>query len=182
MQCQNKQKQIALGLHGYHDAIGALPPGQPQGYFYSGWSGDPQVRDLDRSSWAAFVLPFIEQDALHNQFRTFMLNPTTHTCFTPFAAVPLQAFMCPSDPNAGKISSVPGNAQGFHTNYVLCHGSSFSTPATSPNGANLDGLFFARSAVKFTDIGDGTSNTVMVSELLLSRDTTEVPQEKWTVG
>ena len=37
-QCANNQKQVALALHSRHDAMGAFPAGQPQGFYYANWS------------------------------------------------------------------------------------------------------------------------------------------------
>jgi len=50
-QCTNNLKQLGLGFHNYHDAVGFLPPDRiaPTGY----------------SSWATLILPYIEQDALY---------------------------------------------------------------------------------------------------------------------
>ena len=50
-QCANNQKQVALALHSWHDAMRVFPAGQPQGFYYANWSTDPAVRDRDRSCW-----------------------------------------------------------------------------------------------------------------------------------
>jgi prepilin-type N-terminal cleavage/methylation domain-containing protein/prepilin-type processing-associated H-X9-DG protein len=171
MKCSNNLKQLGIALHAYHDATGSLPPAQPQGYYYGGWYGDPLVRDLDRSCWIGFILPQIEQTAMSAQLQSYLIAPTAaYTCFTSFAPIHINTLLCPSDPNSPKLGTVPGNSKGTHSNYVVCHGSSYATPSASPNGANLDGIFYGRSKTKLTDITDGTSNTVMVSELLVSPD------------
>ncbi|MDB5306298.1 MAG: prepilin-type cleavage/methylation protein [Gemmataceae bacterium] len=167
MKCANNTRQVAIGLHNYHDANGMFPPGQPQGYYYSNWYGDPLVRDFDRSCWIGFILPYIEQTALGAQVQAFLVAPTTHTCFTPFAPLVIPTLTCPSDPNSPKVSSL---GQGVHASYVTCLGNTPATPGGS-NGANLNGMFYGRSKTKLTDVTDGTSNTLMVSELLQSPDT-----------
>ena len=53
--CQNNLKQIALGLHSYHDANKQLPPGSVDGPF----GGDAWAHD--RSNWLHFILPHVEQ-------------------------------------------------------------------------------------------------------------------------
>src|SRR3954447_3888363 len=53
-QCTNNLKQIGLGFHNYHDAVGALPPDRiaPNGY----------------ASWAVLILPYIEQDNIYKKW------------------------------------------------------------------------------------------------------------------
>ncbi|HVK15443.1 MAG TPA: DUF1559 domain-containing protein [Fimbriiglobus sp.] len=57
-QSMNNMKQIALAMHNYHDAYGALPP----------------AAIVDRKgkkllSWRVMILPYIEQDNLYKQFK-----------------------------------------------------------------------------------------------------------------
>jgi hypothetical protein len=56
---QNNLKQIALALHNYHDAYGALPPHA----LYSKNGKQPLL------SWRVAILPYIEQDHLYKQFK-----------------------------------------------------------------------------------------------------------------
>jgi hypothetical protein len=113
----------------------------------------------------------MEQVPMSVQLQTFLKAPSTHTCFAPFANTVIPTLVCPTDPNSPKIANVPGNAQGIHTSYVGCHGSGYATPTSSPNGTNLNGIFYGRSKTRLGEIIDGTSNTVAFSELLLSPDT-----------
>jgi prepilin-type N-terminal cleavage/methylation domain-containing protein/prepilin-type processing-associated H-X9-DG protein len=170
MSCQNKQKQIALALHNYHDTYNVFPAGEPYGFYYGNWYGDPTVRDLDRSCWVGAIMPFIEQNAIGQQLQTWKQTLPGYTCFAPFSTVVIQSFVCTSDPNSPKVAAASGNAQGFHTNYVTCLGTGYATPGGT-NGTNLDGIFYGKSAIKMVGITDGTSNTLMVSELLQAPDT-----------
>jgi prepilin-type N-terminal cleavage/methylation domain-containing protein len=167
MSCTNKLKQIGLALHNYHDTNSMLPPGQPQGYYHSGWYGTPGLQDYNRANWAGYILPHVEQTAVHAQLQTLLQANTNYTCFGTFSPNVLSTFSCPSDPAAPKVAS---SGQGFHTSYITCHGSGYATPTADPRGINLDGIFFGQSKVRLTDITDGTSNTVMVSELLQGSD------------
>jgi len=170
MSCSNNLYQLGLALHNYHDANTMFPPGQPQGYYYSYWSSDPTVRDRDRSCWIGFLLSYLEQTALAAQYQDYLRTLPNYTCYAPFANTVVPTLLCPADSNSPKIANVPGNAQGVHSNYVTCHGSGYATPGGS-NGTNLDGIFYGRSKTRLTDISDGTSNTLMASELLQSPDT-----------
>jgi len=146
--CLNKQKQIALAYHGYHSANNAFPPGQPQGYFYSGWYTDRLAIDGDRTNSLKFVLPHLDQN-----------NYDSNTV--------MRIFVCPSDPNSSKLSSL---GQGFHVNYIVCHGSGYATPTSDPRGLTLDGICYGKSNTRLTDITDGASSTLILSELLQGND------------
>ncbi|MCE9563509.1 MAG: DUF1559 domain-containing protein [Planctomycetes bacterium] len=175
MKCSNNLKQVGLALHNYHDVRGVMPMGQPQGYYYANWYADGaltdpnlKVIDADRSCWVAFILAYLEQSAMASQYDTWAKTWPGSTISGPFATTIIPTLVCPSDKNSPKISTL---GQGFHTNYVTCLGSGYATPSTAPNGLALDGMFYGRSKIRITDVTDGTSNTVMGSELLQSPDT-----------
>lgn len=65
-QCQNNLHQIAIGLHGFHDANKLLPPGSVDGPF----GGD--VWAHDRSNWLHFLLPHIEQKAIWEETQAWL--------------------------------------------------------------------------------------------------------------
>jgi prepilin-type N-terminal cleavage/methylation domain-containing protein/prepilin-type processing-associated H-X9-DG protein len=175
VKCANNLKQIGLALHSCHDVNSAFPPGQPQGYFNVNWY-NPPTRDFDRSCWIGPLLPYIEQTALSTQYQSFLQTLPTYTCLAPFAAIVIPTLVCPSDPNSPKLSNL-GQGQGFHSNYVTCLGTGYATPGGSI-GADLDGIFYGFSHVRLTDVTDGTSNTLLVSELLQSP---EDPQQSSAV-
>ncbi|MSR50362.1 MAG: prepilin-type cleavage/methylation domain-containing protein [Planctomycetaceae bacterium] len=169
MSCTNKQKQIALALHNYHGTYGFFPMGQPQGYFNSNWYNGV-TKDNDRSNWAGTILPYLEQTAIGSQLEALLMTNSGYTCSMPFSNNVMSIFMCSSDPASPKIAAAAGNAQGFHISFITCHGSGYATPTADPRGINLDGVFYGLSKVRITDISDGTSNTVMVSELIQGSD------------
>jgi prepilin-type N-terminal cleavage/methylation domain-containing protein/prepilin-type processing-associated H-X9-DG protein len=166
--CSNKLKQIATALHGHHDAIGSFPAGQPNGYNASGWPFG--ASNFNRSNWVGNILPYMEQTAIFEQLSAIIRANSTYTFFGTFSPNVISTFVCPSDPNAPKVANWSGNAQGFHTSYVVCHGNGFATPTADPRGLNLNGIFFGISRTRITDITDGTTQTVMVSELLQGSD------------
>ena len=53
-QCSNNMKQLGLGLHLFHDVHKVFPIGQPDD-------------DNNNYAWGAYILPFIEQAAIHDQ-------------------------------------------------------------------------------------------------------------------
>src|SRR4051812_5542415 len=83
MRCQNNLKQIGLASHNHHDIIGELPRA------YSETTG---------LSWHVYILPYIEQQALFNNFDLTTVN-NTHTSTgrnDPNGLVIVQAYQCPS--------------------------------------------------------------------------------------
>ena len=86
-QCVNNLKQIGLALHNYHQAMRCLPYG-------SDW---PWCRG---GTWPAFILPYIEQQGLYNQFdfkKKMSQDPNRELVKT---VVP--TYLCPSDPTSGR--------------------------------------------------------------------------------
>src|SRR5262249_16323063 len=60
-QCQNNLKQIGLAMHNYHDTLGTYPVGCKDP---TPW---PQPNQGPGFGWAAYLLPFLEQDNLYRQ-------------------------------------------------------------------------------------------------------------------
>jgi prepilin-type N-terminal cleavage/methylation domain-containing protein/prepilin-type processing-associated H-X9-DG protein len=170
MKCQNNFKQIGLGLHNYHDSYQKFPVGTTEALNGNG-------SQTNRMDWAVLILPYVEQNAIYQN--AFAANTTSGNMvgnFTGFQT-PIPTFICPSDSNSPKVhtgsSPTDANQQGAHGNYVACAGNTVynpTTPTADPSGANLAGMFYSNSKVRMTDIADGTSNTLMASEIRLSPD------------
>jgi prepilin-type N-terminal cleavage/methylation domain-containing protein len=164
-QCNNRLKQIGLALHNYHDTMRRLPFStmcQING-------GAPGNHTNRRISWYHLILPYVEQAGYYEQLRPLIIESPDGTAFpggwvTPpndAANVIVETFMCPSDPVSPKIVN-----QGFHGNYVPCHG---STDAGTGYPAS-NGIMYPLSKTKLTDVKDGTANTILLGELRLQRD------------
>lgn len=156
--CQNNLRQIGLALHAYHDAQGFLPPGVRDG-----------GADYPFLSWMARILPFIEQNAVWQQAvaaysvdSAFQDDPPH-----PFTTL-MPLYGCPADPRSDQVGiTKPGfiQAQGglrvAFTSYLGVEGR---------NQTRKDGCLFLNSSVRFADISDGTSNTLLVGERPPSAD------------
>ena len=172
MNCSNRQKQLALALHGYHDVNNFFPQGQYNN-FYS--NDAPYIRGC----WIHPILPYIEQANLFQNFE-YSNRVNGWALLAGGKATMVSTLVCPSDPASPKTDTFDGNnvvyptgttvaeKQGLHTNMVACAGDS----GYATNGQNLNGMFFVKSKTKMADILDGTSNTLMLSEIVLVPDST----------
>ena len=163
--CQNNLKQTGLGLQNFHDAKGTFPPGtvnQFNNVNPSLLTGSPNAGICGRSGWMQALLPFIEEAKLYDYFgsQNYFTNGVDRSIWLRGTTV-ISTLTCPSDPVQGKTSQ-----QNFHGNVVLSAGSTIQ----GSSGTTLDGVFFAKSAIKIKDFLDGTSKTLLSGELLLMRD------------
>ncbi len=126
MSGSNNMKQIGLALHNYHAAYNRLPPPA-----IVNEAGEPLL------SWRVAILPFIEQQALYEQFH--MDEPWDSEHNLPLSEKLPAVYAHPSAPTP------PG-----HTVYHAVVGDEYAFKS----GENLG----------FRDITDGTSNTVMIVE------------------
>ena len=155
IQCQNNLKQIGLACHNYHDVNRALPPGyHSQEPYYDG-SNDT----APGWGWAAFLLPYVEQDNLYRQIN--FAQPVQNQAAIQTA---LKVCLCPSDVYVDTFT-VPdafGNAlaQAAPSSYAACAGGDESDVL----GQTGLGVFYRNSRTRLTDITDGTSSTLLVGE------------------
>jgi prepilin-type N-terminal cleavage/methylation domain-containing protein/prepilin-type processing-associated H-X9-DG protein len=156
VQCQNNLKQIGLACHNYHGAQKCLPPG----YLASG----PYIDGTNDTSpgwgWAAFLLPFLDQDPIYRQ-----LNLNSPVQNSPAIQTMIAVYFCPSDaPSSGPfaVTDATGTAIALAapSSYAATVGPDASDVA-DPTGL---GVFYRNSRTRLTDITDGTSQTVMAGE------------------
>lgn len=173
-QCVNHLKQFGLALQNYHDTMASLPFGK--GPSYAGAAG------YARWSTHALLLPFLEQQPLHNSL-DFRFAPETPGMggvinFMPAYSNPggvnavgsrtaVSGFLCPSD-GLAVDSTWPGqNNYAANQGGWLCDRS--TTPAAPTDIAPSEtqtGVLFYLSGTRYSDILDGLSNTVIFSEKL----------------
>src|SRR5262249_35694376 len=98
LQCQNNLKQIGLACHHAHDANGSFPPG----YVATATYTDGATDTAPGWGWAAFLLPYLEQDNLYRQldFR----NPVPRS---PGIQTVVKTYLCPSDVYPSAAFPVP---------------------------------------------------------------------------
>lgn len=155
-QCANNLKQIQLALLNYHGTFKIFPPGTdgPD----SGWS------------WSALILPYLEEQAAHNlvDFDFGYNTRENQEAIKNFFVT----YQCPSASENRLISCcarIRGDQDAAETNYG---GISTTKTAREIFGHNCfaldydgDGMLFYRSDVALREVTDGTSKTLMVSEV-----------------
>jgi prepilin-type N-terminal cleavage/methylation domain-containing protein/prepilin-type processing-associated H-X9-DG protein len=194
IKCDNNLKQIALGLHNYHDTYGKLPSGVVYPKRVNGLYENP----YNYWSWMAMILPYVEQKPLWDLADAYARqNPgwTTHTppdywwpwggfWLTPPTPPPNPAlgktvplYICPSDQRSLLAQVDPQSSSDFPSQApVLLAFTSYKGVAgvrgdygyfTNPT---TGGVLYRESLVTFTAITDGLSNTLMVGENPPSND------------
>ncbi|MBI3469400.1 MAG: DUF1559 domain-containing protein [Planctomycetes bacterium] len=168
-QCRNNLKQIALGLHNYHDTNGVLPPGG------SGTANTPA--NNDGMGFHVHILRFVEQDAVFRQFdQLAVYNAVANRAVGP-VLVPF--YQCPSAVNLYTENNGENAANGEKGRTTHYHGNmgpnDLATPTRydvlpSTNGGQArQGVLGRDTKFRLTDIKDGTTNTLMVGETSWTR-------------
>lgn len=188
-QCQNNLRQIGIGLHNYHSAIGKLPYGSPTCCTGTATNGNV---------WTTSIFPFLEEQSLYDSFDwTKNLRDPQHA---QLVRQPVALFICPSGPRASnpvfedrfanhnvnpaagtwytasmgptipdRCTLCPANLQTPSPDNWCCQGNNFGTNAGNgyPEG-NSVGMFgrHALPEVSWKKVEDGLSKTLMVGETL----------------
>ncbi|MCC7336609.1 MAG: DUF1559 domain-containing protein [Pirellulaceae bacterium] len=187
MQCSNNVKQLGLAMHTYHDAHRKFPASVQSQRLPTGLN-PLNYRDTTWSTtWTIAILPFIEQGNLWNMWDSALgLADTVQQ--RAVVSANLTAMQCPSDPMADGKSLNVGNIDFARGNYGANHGggnyhrdnnpatmggvldtpdwSAFNVVAGSNRGMFAASLGSASWSAKIGDVTDGTSNTVMVGEII----------------
>ncbi|MEZ6046186.1 MAG: DUF1559 domain-containing protein [Planctomycetaceae bacterium] len=147
-QCRNNLKQIGLAFHNFGDTHRVLPYGGTL-EFYSAF---------------ATALPMFEQQQLYGNY-DFTQSYTTPEN-TEALNSKISTLLCPSMWIPREVPDLFCNEIGAVGSYAVCEG-------TSAYSGDADGLFpmnwplygIENEPVRFDDIKDGTSHTIMVGEL-----------------
>ncbi len=169
MQCSNNLRQLGLATHNYESAYGRLPCG----WVSNGVTGEPGW------GWSAALLSFMEGSTIANRIDwRIAIEESVHDQIR-VAVVP--SFMCPSDPFANLFEIAENQGAHSHSNLTLGTGSvdegdklfpisksnyiaMFGTFELEDSPYRSDGMYFGNSKIKFRDVTDGLSNTIMVGE------------------
>jgi len=156
-QCKNNLKQLGLAMHNYADTFGRLPPGS---VYYDG------SQNADTICWYQQILPYIEQSALYNNLDFDNLHASADTVGgRTLMTTNVTVMQCPSD--APSINE-PGNAtwKSVRMNYLVNLGNTNQGQKIQGTTNFLGAPFGYYTGARFADIFDGTSNTLLMSEIV----------------
>jgi prepilin-type N-terminal cleavage/methylation domain-containing protein len=194
--CQNNLKQIALGMHNYHDANMVLPPGV--GPYGCCWG-----------TWVMYLMPYIEQGAMYANYKNLSGNDLSMAGGTWRYGDSTNATLVTK--NRIKILTCPSDTPGQRSDGVTCHSYAVNYGNTNLYGTTVNGVAYGGAPfkcypagwlsdstmqatygwaqpdsdkqVKFQQYGkageprqplegikDGTSNTLMASEVIMGQN------------
>jgi prepilin-type N-terminal cleavage/methylation domain-containing protein/prepilin-type processing-associated H-X9-DG protein len=145
VQCTSNLRQQALAVHQYAGTEGALPQGCA---YVAGYTLQ------ERLTWQTSILPYVEQDALWQMVcQANLQDPAGHGALqATVSATPVSIYLCPAETR--RTGSL-GTGVWALTSYQGVAGTSI---------LRKDGVLNRDFTVRFTDITDGTSNTLMIGE------------------
>jgi prepilin-type processing-associated H-X9-DG protein len=167
LRCQNNLKQIALAVHAYEAANGALPP-----TYFDSPAGSPPGH-----SWAPFTFPYLEQGNLvrgYNFSVTWWVPPNR-----AIVATQIKVLQCPATPNQDRMEDKPENPPpnktgacsdyfpptGVHPDVNLSLPPNQQVPAAADLRGTITWLDRAsNTSNRLIDVTDGLSNTFLLAE------------------
>jgi prepilin-type N-terminal cleavage/methylation domain-containing protein/prepilin-type processing-associated H-X9-DG protein len=146
LECQNKMRQIGLALQMHADSRSVLP------------AGTNITAKREFLSWCVPILPYLEQRSAYELSETgfasggSVFNVVNH----PLIQLPNTAYACPEDARVSASAYAKHNSSlvGL-TSYLGCSGLNY---------IQQDGVLFAGSAIRFSQIMDGLSTTILIGE------------------
>jgi len=138
-QCKNNLKQIGLALHNYHNTYGVFCPGVVNSGLHHAPDvsrGGMHTTALNHTGWV-YLLPYIDQEALYNQFDLNLATNGYSNTITnvqggwpnansPLVRTPISTYLCPSDEGEKgpevRTDYVNYGADHARTNYLFCAG------------------------------------------------------------
>ncbi len=152
--CVNNEVQLALAAHSYEFHFETLPPGvtNPTGPIRN----EPQGLDI---SWIVKILPYMEENTL---FKNFDMSLGAYApANAKVRAAEISTIQCPSEGNEfyNKDHTIANGS------YVGCH-----NDLEAPIDKDNHGLLFLNSKIRYNEIEDGSSKTLLLSEARVSNN------------
>jgi prepilin-type processing-associated H-X9-DG protein len=152
--CLNNVTQLNLAAHNYEFSFEALPPGvtDAKGPIRS----EPQGQHV---SWMVMLLPYMEENVIYRQFD--QAAGAYAAANAKIRGARLAIAVCPSYPGEALIEE---NTIAI-TTYAGCY-----HDVEAPIDVDNHGLMFLNSHVRFDEIYDGSTHTLLIAEKLVRPD------------
>lgn len=147
--CLNNLAQIGLALHNHEFSVEHLPAGvlNPDGPIRN----EPEGQHV---SWMVQILPYIEQ---RNAYKLFDKEAGAYALTnTRVRQSQIDVYTCPSFPGA----DLNEEETAAVSTYAGCH-----HHEEAPIAATNQGLLFLNSEIRYDEILDGSSHTILVGEM-----------------
>jgi len=163
---QNNFRQIGMALHHYHESHKAFPPG-----WIGVTNGQADANGRTGWGWASHILPMLEQNNVHERI-DFNL-PVTAPSNRFALEIELPVFRSPNDSAEdfwelrSKDDPIVILATLPTSNYVGNFGTedlNLCEEFSLGKACKGNGMFYLNSRVRFRDVLDGTSTTILVGE------------------
>ena len=182
--CSSNFAQVGVAMHGYHAAHMTFPPAR----FLWVSGTESECGSLGNAStfmglgWSALLLPYLEENGVYDR-----LDSNVWTTADPnyrLGAMPMSAYICPSDSQGGELIFVtsgrtndPAGSEP-EMDFAMSNMSGVSDSVDwtcdsdgywpkqllgGPNPAN--GMMSERQGCRIREVTDGTSNTLMIGEI-----------------
>jgi prepilin-type N-terminal cleavage/methylation domain-containing protein len=157
IQCRNHLKQIGLAVHEYVELYQVLP---------QSYSNSTILSAAESDSWSihGHLLPFLDNASAVSGLKleidwTDPVNQATGVSQRHFSV-----FTCPTDPNGSTVVfQDPRDGYVYPVNYAFNYGQWLVyNPVTKCGGS---GCFLRNGSIRMSDISDGLSNTLCVTEV-----------------
>ncbi len=172
-QCKNNLKQLGLAVHNYESTFSRLPPHE------GGTCCNIPGTNNGTLSGIVMMLPYFDQASLWNAIASAPGQggePGTVAFIHPPGPLPM--LLCPSSPEPPSAGSVNPKWGGPGRSYHLSLGDSdlnaFSHPPYTAPPARSPFSPTAGETRQWRDITDGLSNTILIAEQALFKNTSEL--------
>ncbi len=150
--CMNNMTQLGLGMHHHEFSLEHLPSGviNPDGPIRNEAVGQ-------HVSWVVQILPYIEQQ---NAYKLFDIDAGAYAEVNqPVRGQSIPTLLCPSYPGQSVLTE-GGDRVGVST-YSGCYNDS-----EAPIDVDNNGLLFLNSQIRYSEILDGSTQTILLGESL----------------
>lgn len=153
MQCANNLAQLGLAANNFEFTYGTLPAGVVNE------TGPIRYEPVgNHTSWTVRLLPYIEQTQAYEEFDQKLGAYAPENA--PVRQMRIYSFLCPSSSDSYQHSRSGIDEENFPmTNYVGIHHSE-----EAPIDVTNNGVLFLNSNLKMTEIKDGLTHTILISE------------------